>query len=175
MNNNTKNISQLALDNSERFCVFRSGEGWFGIPALAVRSIVPRPEITITPQSDPILKGLCHLQNEFFSVISLQALPQIQYDTSPESEQQLLIIHGPQGPWGLLIDQAIGLAALETSISAISNRQDDWSKVIVGSASFENQVLQILEPAALYHYTSNLLGMFWKHSEHPISQLTCNL
>ncbi len=167
-------MKQLVLDNSERHCVFRSGEGWYGIPALAVRSIVPRPVITPIPQSDPILKGLCHLQNEFFPVVSLQAITRIQYETSPDAEQQLMIVHGPHGPWGLLIDQAVGLAALEASISAISNRQDPWSKVTLGSASFQNQVLQILDPSALYHYTSNLLGMFWQTTGNPEPQLTCN-
>jgi purine-binding chemotaxis protein CheW len=154
-------MNQLVLDNSERYCVFRSGERLYGISALSVRSIEPRPEITTAPQSDPILTGLCHLQNEFFPVVSLQALTQIQYETPDESEQQLLILHGPMGPWGMLIDQAIGLAALETSISAICHQQDTWSKVTLGSASFQNQVLQILDPAALFRYTSNLIEMFW--------------
>ena len=109
-----------------------------------------------------MLKGLCHLQNEFFPVVSLQALTQIQYETAPDSEQQLLIINGPQGAWGLLIDQAVTLAVLEASISTFSNHQDQWSKVTLGSASYQNQVLQILDPTAIYAYASNLLNMFWQ-------------
>ena len=161
-NGNQTKSNQLALDNSERFCVFQSGGSWFGIPALAVKSVVPRPVITSTPHSDPILKGLCHIQNEFLPVVSLQALTQIQYETSPDAEQQLLIILGPQGPWGLLIDQAVSLAVLETSISTFSNQQDQWSKATLGSATYQNQVLQILDPAAIYEYASNLLNMFWQ-------------
>lgn len=168
------NMNQLALDNSERYCVFQSGGSWFGIPALAVKSVVPRPEITPTPHSDPILKGLCHLQNEFFPVVSLQALTQIQYETSPDAEQQLLIILGPQGPWGLLIDQAVSLAVLEASISTFSNHQDQWSKVTLGSATFQNQVLQILDPTAIYEYASNLLNMFWQTAGTTEHHLTCN-
>lgn len=167
-------MNQIALDNSERYCVFRSGDSWFGIHALAVRSVVPRPAITRTPHSDPILIGLCHLQNEFIPVISLQALTQIQYETSPEAEQQLLIILGPQGSWGLLIDQAVTLVALETSISTLSNQQDKWSKVTTASASFHNRVLQILDPNALYHYASSLLDMFWQGDPQTEHQLTCN-
>ena len=167
-------MNQQALDNSERYCVFRNVDGWFGIPALAVRSIVPRPELTQTPHCDPILKGFCHLQNEFVPVVSLIALAQIEYETSPDSEQQLMILHGPQGPWGVLIDQAFALAALEISISTFSSRQDKWSKVTIGSAFYQNQVVQILEPTALYHYASNLLDMFWQSAEKTDHQLTCN-
>ena len=163
---NNTNTNQLALDNSKRYCVFQSGGSWFGIPALAVKSVVPRPDITPTPHSDPILKGLCHLQNEFFPVVSLQALTEIQYETSPDAEQQLLIILGPQGPWGLLIDKAVSLADLETSISTFSNQQDTWSKVTLGSATFQNRVLQILDPTAIYQYASNLLDMFWQSAGH---------
>jgi len=173
-NGNPSNMNQLALDNSERYCVFQSGGSWFGIPALAVKSVVPRPAITPTPHSDPILKGLCHLQNEFFPVVSLQALTQIQYETSPDAEQQLLIILGPQGPWGLLIDQAMSLAVLETSISTFSNHQDQWSKVTLGSATYQNQVLQILDPTAIYEYASNLLNMFWQSAGTTENQLPCN-
>lgn len=168
-------MNQTALDNSERYCVFRSGDSWLGIPALAVRNVVPRPEITPTPHSDPMLKGICHIQNEFMAVVSLQALTQIQYDTLPNAEQQLLTILGPQGPWGLLIDEAISLAVLETSISSFSNQQDQWSKVTVGSATYRNQVLQILDPNAIYSYAANLLDKYWQSAGQDEFQLTCNL
>ncbi len=168
-------MSQLSLDHSERFCVFRSGGIWFGIPALAVRSVSPRPEITPAPHSDPMLKGLCQIQNEFIAVVSLQALTQIQYETLPDAEQQLLTIIGPQGPWGLLIDEAVSLAVLETSISTFSNHQDNWSKVTLGSATFQSQVLQILDPTAIYFYASNLLDMYWQSAGQPEFQLTSNL
>ncbi len=167
-------MTQITLDNSERFCVFRSGDCWYGIPALAVRSVVPRPKMTCLPYSDPILTGLCHLQNEFIPVISLQALTQIQYERSADAEQQLLIMLSPQGSWGLLIDQAVTLAALETSISTFSNRQDKWSRVTIGSASFQNQVLQILDLSAMYHYVASLLDMFWQCAEQTERQLICH-
>lgn len=158
-------MKQTDLSDSERYFVFKSGERWYGMPALAVRSVAPRPDITQTPYSDPILKGLCHVQNEFLPVVSLQALTQIQYETSQGSEQQLLVVFGPQGAWGLLIDEAVAIAPLETSISTFSNRLDRWSKVTLGSASFRSQVLQVLDPNAIYQYASNLLDMYWQNAD----------
>lgn len=154
--------------------MFRSGESWFGISALAVRSIVPRPEIMPVPHSDPSLKGICHTQNEFIPVVSLQALSSVQYDTSVDAEQQLIILLSPAGPWGLLIDEAAALAELEISISTFVNRSDPWSRVIAGSASWKNQVLQILDPVATCHYASRLLDMFWQSGHQNQRQLSCN-
>lgn len=167
-------MNQLALDNSERYCVFKSDDNWYGVPALSVRSIVPRPELTSAPHSDPILKGICHIQNEFLPVVSLQALTQIQYETSPESEQQLLILLGPQGPWGLLIDGASALAALEISISTYSNQHDQWAKATVGSATYQNQVLQILDPNAVFEYAASLIDGFWRNVEPIEKSLSFN-
>ena len=154
--------------------MFRSGENWFGVAALAVRSIVPRPNIAALPHADASLKGVCHIQNEFLPVVSLRALSSIQYDTSADAEQQLAILLSPQGPWGLLIDEAATLAELEISISTFSDQSDPWSRVVVGSASWNNQVLQILDPVAIHQYASRLLEMYWQTTDQNLPQLTCN-
>ena len=101
-------------------------------------------------------------QNEFMPVLSLRALMNVQYETASNVERQMMIMLGSQGPWGLLIDQAIALVALETSVSAFSNRDDNWSKVVVGSASYTSHVLQVLDPTAIYRYASSLLEMYWQ-------------
>jgi len=157
-------MNNSILDDKGRCCVFRSGENWFGIAALSVRSIVPRPDIALLPHADASLKGVCHIQNEFLPVVSLRALASIQYDTSADVEQQLAILLSPKGPWGLLIDEAMTLAEVEVSISTFSNQSDPWSRVIVGSAAWNNQVLQILDPVAIRQYASRLLEKFWQSS-----------
>jgi len=167
-------MNNSILDDKGRCCVFRSGENWFGIAALAVRGVVPRPDIAPLPHADASLKGVCHIQNEFLPVVSLRALSSIQYDTSADAEQQLAILLSPQGPWGLLIDEAARLAELEISISTFSNQSDPWSRVIIGSAAWNDQVLQILDPVAIHQYASRLLEMYWESSDQNQPQLTCN-
>ena len=155
-------MSQVDFQNSERYCVFQSGDTWYAMPALAVRRVAPRPQLTPISQSDPLLLGLAHLQNEFVPVVSLRALTQVQYGSSSELEKQLLVLIGHQGVWGLLIDQVVNLAHLETSYSSFACQEDRWSVVTVGSASYRDQVLQILDPVALYSYASGLLEVFWQ-------------
>ena len=167
-------MNNSILDDKGRCCVFSSGENWFGIAALAVRGVVPRPNIASLPHADASLKGVCHIQNEFLPVVSLRALSSIQYDTSADAEQQLAILLSPQGPWGLLIDEAARLAELEISISTFSSQSDPWSRVILGSAAWNDQVLQILDPVAIHQYASRLLEMYWQSSDQNQPQLTCN-
>jgi chemotaxis signal transduction protein len=166
-------MNQLTFDNSERYCVFQCADRWYGIPALAVRSIVPVPNITPAPYSDPILEGVVHLQNEFLPVVNLRALTEIQYDTVAEtSEQQLAVLLGPQGAWGLIIDRADSLASLEVALSEISNHQDRWAKTVFGSASYRNNILQILDADALYQYAESLIGGFWQGNSTPMMTLS---
>jgi len=157
-------MEQLDFDGSERFCIFQCHEQWYGISALDVQGVSPRPEIRSVPNSDPVLSGVSHLHNIFMPVVSLQALAQINYEQTANSQQQLLTLLGPSGPWGVLIDQVISLAPLEVSISNFSNANDQWSKVLSGSASYRNQVVQILDANALYQYADSMLNRFWSNS-----------
>ena len=167
-------MTNTILNDNGRHCVFRSGENWFGIDAVAIRGIVPRPDIAELPHADASLKGVCHIQNEFMPVVSLKALSSFQYESTADAEQQLAILLSPQGPWGLLIDEADTLAELEISISTFSDESDPWSRVIIGSASWDSQVLQILDPIAVHQYASRLLEMYWQSFDETQPQMTCN-
>ena len=157
-------MEQLDFDGSERYCIFQCHSQCYGISALDVQGVSPRPQIRSVPNSDPVLSGISHVHNNFLPVVSLRALAQISYEHDSESQQQLLTLPGPQGPWGILIDQVISLAPLEVSISNFSNANDQWSKVLAGSASYRNEVVQILDAKSLYQYASSMLGRFWQHS-----------
>ena len=90
-----------------------------------------------------------------------RALIQSHYETSDSAEQQLLILLGSAGPWGLLIDEALTLAALETSSSAFPTHHDHWSKISPGTATVENHVVKILDPEAMFQYAADLVNSYW--------------
>lgn len=161
---------QETLNNSERYCVFSCDEQWYGIPALSVRNILPCPDLTSVPFSDPILKGVSQVQNEFLPVVDLRALLEIQYEpTHDRTEQQVMVILGPSGPFGLLVDKATSLATLETSISNVSDQHDHWARTTLGTASFQDQVLEILDPNAVYEYAVSLIDGYWETSGQAIN------
>lgn len=152
---------RLNLDEAQKYCVFESNENWFSLPSMNIRGVIPRPAITPLPQSDPVVVGVSHVQNEFLPVISLRSLMEIQYEARDSSEQHLMIMTANQTSWGLLIDRAVGLSTLEVSVSTLADPEDTWSKVVIGSASYTNQVLQVLDPEAIYLYAVGLLGRYW--------------
>lgn len=157
-------MNQRSLDNSERHCVFCSDDQWFAVPAMVVRTIVPCPDLSPVPFSDPILVGVSQIQNEFIPIVSLRALTQIQYESAPSHEQQVMVFNGPAGPWGLLVDRAVALATLEMSIASYSGDQDRWARAVLGSASYQQHVLQVLDPDAVFEYAHQLIDGFWENS-----------
>ena len=164
-------MEQFDFNGSERFCVFQCHDQWYGIPALDVRGVSPRPRIRSVPNSDPFLCGVSHLHNKFIPIVSLQALAQINYQQDSQAQQELLTLLGPAGPWGVLIDQVIALAQLEVSISNFKNADDQWTKVLAGSASYRNQVVQILDAKSLYQYVASMLDRFWQDGHQSNTQL----
>ncbi len=152
-------MSVSELEKAEKSCVFQCSDILYGLPAIDVKQVAPYPELTMVPHCDPIFQGLCHFRNEFIPVASLRAITQVQYEGT--REEQMLVISGEKGSWGLLVDQVMGLEILEISVSCFSTQNNAWSSVSFGSATFKDQVVQILDSKALYRYTSGLLDMFW--------------
>lgn len=159
-------MENLSLETAQRYCVFQSSNAWYGIPCLNVRSVVPKPNITRLPFSDPVIRGVCHIRNEFLPVVSLRSLLNIQYEAG-ESEQQMIILSNRSTAWGLLVDRTDGLEDLETAYSTLSDSNDaSWSKVIVGTATYRQHVIQVLDSDAIYQDACQLLESFWNGSTH---------
>jgi chemotaxis signal transduction protein len=164
-------IKQLSLDEAQKYCVFECQDIWYGLPSLSIRSVVPRPPRMPLPQCDPVIVGISHVQNEFVPVVSLRSLLDGKYEANRD-EQLLMIMAVPQSVWGVLIDRAIGLTTLETCVSPFSDRFDTWSRISVGSATYGNRVVQVLDPELIYSYTANLLERYWSDASRFAGQAT---
>ena len=154
-------MKTIDLNEAQKYCVFESNDHWFGFSSLNIRGVIPAPEISGLPHSDPVVVGVAHVQNEFLPVINLRALLDVEYENK-NPQQQMMILSINQLNWGLLIDKAHGLSTLEVSISTLPDRDDTWSKVVTGSASWSNQVLQVLDPEAVYGYAHEMLQRYWR-------------
>ena len=113
-----------------------------------------------------MIRGVCHVRNEFLPVVSLRSLLNIEYEAG-ESEQQMIILSNRSSTWGLLVDRTEGLEDLETSYSTLSAGGDAiWSKVVVGTATYGQHVIQVLDTDAIYQDVCQLLDSFWNGSTH---------
>ena len=63
--------SELELSASEKYCLFHRATATFGLLASVVREVASRPPITVVPDADPFLAGICHIRNEFLPVLHL--------------------------------------------------------------------------------------------------------
>jgi chemotaxis signal transduction protein len=144
----------------ERYCILRKGDSWFAVPAMAVREVSSCDMTIPIPQSPPVLAGLCHLRDEFLPVLQLRDLAG---DESTKANQggQLLVISGQGGPWALMVDQVVGLDSLEVSLDSDVRVPNGWTAAVMGSATYRDQVVRVLDPNRLYRLAEEELQSEW--------------
>jgi chemotaxis signal transduction protein len=151
------NIANSGL--CDQYCVFCVGRAEFAVSAASVREVADLVPIVRVPQSAAVLKGLCHHRNEFLPVLSLPAL----LHESSQSDfdcRFLLVMEGGDGPWALPISRAIGLESLE--MASIGETAGDVSRpVVMGTASFRDGVVRILDTDRLYQAAVGVLSDAW--------------
>ncbi|QDU40448.1 CheW-like domain protein [Maioricimonas rarisocia] len=144
-------------------CIFVAGDSTWSVPASVVREITPRPPITPIPDSPSLLAGMCHLRNEFLPVFSLDAIAGEATEV-PSDREHLLVMTGPDGTWGLLIDRGVALEPLEIAV-ADELSDSGTPPVVMGTASFREQVVRVLDVDALLRTGSQTLSRHWNGSE----------
>ncbi len=157
-------MNSLNAPTGEYYCVFLTGGVWFAIPAKVIREVAGRPTLATVPRSDPVLAGICHEGGEFIPVLRLPSRAGADLNRpSRESDEQMLVLYGPNGAWGLLIDQVHGIESLECLQDA-EGYCDDWSTAVMGTSTLKDQkdqVVRILNPDGLYRLAEQMLKRDW--------------
>lgn len=135
--------------HDEKYCIARKGNSWFAVPALSVREITSSDSAIPVPRSHPVLAGLCQLRNEFLPVLRLfnradQEEPALNRNTP------LLVITGLSGNWAFEVDEVAGLASLDVSVDADTRSPDGWLAAVMGSATYRDKVVRLLDTNRLY-------------------------
>jgi chemotaxis signal transduction protein len=137
-------------------CIFNSGEGWFALPTVNVRRVVGNPSVALIPRSHPILAGLCHAGSEFIPVLRLSK-------ANADANGQMLVVDGPNGRWGLLVEHIVSIELIECS-SDTDGHQDEWSTAITGSSLFRNRIVRVLSSDELYLLAERTLRTDWSNA-----------
>ena len=163
-------MNPLNAPASEQYCVFLVGGIWFALPATLIREVAAKPTIAAVPLSNSALAGLCHEGSEFLPVIRLPSrLSSNEPAQKPCSlERQMLVLNGPNGPWGLLIDQVHGIESLECSHDA-EGYCDDWSTAVMGTSAWQDQIVRILHADGLYRLAEQMLKRDWSKFSHQLA------
>lgn len=139
----------------DKYCIACSGETWFAFPAVVVREVAVRPRVVQVPHSDRVLSGLCHLRNEFLPVLRASVL--LGTSDAAGSEERMIVMTGVDGPWGLLVDSVAALEPLEISYVREWESADAWSSSMIGTASYREQIVQVLDPEVLHRFVVSQL------------------
>lgn len=150
--------SHLAAQ-ADKHCVFRCGQSWFSVPAIAVREISIAPSLVRVPDCHHALAGLCHLRSEFVPVIALDALLDVD-QPEPKSHDRLLVINGTS-VWSLLIAEAAALESLETIVSPEVRVDETNLSAVMGTAMFRENIVRVLNPNSLFRLAQHALEDAW--------------
>lgn len=151
--NATATESQLC----EKYCVFQRGNHVYGVLAASVREVGLRPNLAVVPDAPPALAGLGRVRNDFVPLLRNDA----ESVVTRGQETQIIVIASDQGPWGLLVDRVIGLFPLEVSLCADQQGAHGWSAAVMGSATWNGQVVQVLDDRALYRLSCSVFNQYW--------------
>ena len=103
---------------------------------------------------------MCHLRNEFLPVVHLH--DGVFDVNSSAQKQQIVVASAVGGSWALLVDRVIGLVPLEVSLSSEGNSAMGWSSSVMGSASHDDKIVQVLDANALFRYFDASLSQGWQ-------------
>lgn len=139
-------------------CVFRRGESWLALPAIAVREAMPRPEMVFVPGTPECFAGLVHVRSEFIPVLNLSSvLPECE----DSSKEVMLIVDDADGPWAVLVDEVTSLQCLEISDAPAVDLFDPRCTV-VGWATHGDAVIQVLDQSRIRAFAEQHLAEIWQ-------------
>jgi purine-binding chemotaxis protein CheW len=144
----------------ERYCVVRRGASRFAVASLAVREVVPPDCFVSLPGSPTTVAGLCHQRNEFLVVLNLESLAGDVPSSADRS--QVLVLSGPHGPWGVLIDAVEALVTLDVSVDSEPKPMASWDGSVLGCATHNDHVVRVLDVNSLYRFAEQTLGGSWQ-------------
>jgi chemotaxis signal transduction protein len=142
---------------NDRHCIFGAAGSTFAVSALSVCEIAERPPLVSVPDAPDVLAGLCHFRNEFLPVLDLGHFVGTASSDS-KAAGFILVLTGHDGRWALLIDRGLALEPLEIAYASA----DGASSVLVGTASFREDVVQVVDAEMLYHRAASLLEGNWQ-------------
>ncbi|QEG41047.1 chemotaxis protein CheW [Roseimaritima ulvae] len=143
-----------------KYCLFRSGDSWFAIPAIAVHEIAACPALVPVPHSGPALAGMCHLRSEFNPVIALNPLLRSDEASGVRGDNQLLVIQS-SSVWSLLIAEAAGIVSLETLVTPESRGDDRIQTPVIGTSMFRDHIVHVLDPGGILRLAQQTLESLW--------------
>ncbi|HXX54335.1 MAG TPA: chemotaxis protein CheW, partial [Thermodesulfovibrionales bacterium] len=74
-----------------------------------IHEIIRPQKVTMIPKTAPHLLGITSLRGKIIPVLDMKRLLSLGGNTVEQSKQKILILKGPRGPIGALVDRVVGV------------------------------------------------------------------
>lgn len=129
-------------------CSVRLGQSMYGVPISHILEIVGQARPQPVPLAPGFVGGLVHYRGDVLTAVSLRHLLRL----SPrEGTQDILVLEGPGGYFGLLVDSVgevltLSSGEFEANPSTLDEARRD---IIAGAYKLHNALLIMLDPERL--------------------------
>jgi len=148
-----------------QYCIFRSGERWYAVPAIEIREICTSSRLTSVPFSSGVLAGICNQLTEFIPIFSLERLLDSEANLTQQPQSSLLIFAGKQ-PWGIEITEVTSIIALDGLVPhenrGTENRGTQGRhRFLWGTAIYNQNVINLISLERLHSKAGVELTDWW--------------
>lgn len=140
---------------ADQFCVFEVAQHYYAVSATQIREITAKPDFSKAPCSTLMLAGIWHEGSEFLPVLRMPFQSSIS-----EKESQVLVIHGQNGRWALLVDQVHNIVPLECS-QGNQGESNEWNAALQGMATWKGRPVRVMNLDGLYRLIEAQLQDEW--------------
>lgn len=132
-------------DELEQVCAVRLGERLFGVPIRPILEIVGSVRPQPVPLAREFVGGLVHYRGDVLTTVSLRRILDMP---RCESAQDLLVIEGLGGCFGLLVDKVVEVtrvseADYEPNPSTVAERR---KSIFTGAYKLKQGLMVMLDP-----------------------------
>ena len=153
-------MSSAVREVCDQYCIFRADEAEYAVSAELVREVADLVPIVPVPEAPPVLVGMCHLRTEFIPVLGVNPLIGAG-ESRLRDAAYLLVFQSDESPWALLIQRALSLEVLEVGYADTETEWDNVSRMTLGTATFRDDVVRVLDAARMYRIAAEVLETQW--------------
>jgi purine-binding chemotaxis protein CheW len=129
-------------------CSVRLGSGLFGVPITHILEIVGGVHLQPVPLAPSFVGGLAHYRGDVLTTVSLRRLLEMP---AREGPQDMLVVEGAGGCFGLLVDSVgvvltLSSAEFEANPSTLNQRR---RMLFAGTYKLKDELMVMLDPEQL--------------------------
>lgn len=128
--------------------LFRLGNQAFAITLADIKDVAKAPHVTVVPNAEPMVRGLCVLREQLATALDLRLRFGLTPSPHPEHFTALAVDH--EGERIALIVDKVEDVAILSDIEPIAPARDPlWNGVVTGAAKRGDETIVVLDVAGI--------------------------